>query len=118
MRAKGFDNLIFRPVGSDLAWARDTGKNMPDSGRGRDWEVRYYSGYKEGETPRALLAAGREFPVERVLSRQRGLDAETGRSFDLFRIQVAGRTVAVRRTEAGRSEILPSSDLSFLDPAG
>ena len=91
---------------------------MSGGGRGRDLEVRYHSGYRGGETPRSLFAAGREFPVERVLSRQRVLDAETGRRFDVFRIQVEGRTVVVRRTESGESEILRSSDLSFLEPPG
>ena len=91
---------------------------MNDNGSGRDIEVRYYSGYMAEETPCALLAGGRRFPVDRILSRQRGLDAETGRSFDIFRIQVAGRTVIVRKTESGKSEILRSSDLSFLDPPG
>ncbi len=91
---------------------------MKDSGSGRAIEVRYYSGYRSGETPRALIAAGREYRVERVLSRERTLDAETGRSFDIFRIQVAGKKVVVRKAESGRSEILPGSDLSFLEPAG
>jgi hypothetical protein len=92
--------------------------SMSDSGRRRDIEVRYYSGYRGAETPRSLFVAGREYPVERVLSRQRALDAATGSSFDIFRIQVAGKTVVIRRTEAGGSVIIPSSDLSFLDPRG
>jgi hypothetical protein len=91
---------------------------MNDKGHARDIEVLYYSGYTGGETPLALLAGGREFPVERVLSRQRALDGKTGRLFEIFRIQVAGRTLTVRRAESGRSEILPPCDLSFLDPPG
>ena len=91
---------------------------MDGRGRGRDLKVLYHAGYKGGETPRSLLVTGREFPVERVLSRQRVLDAETGRTVDVFRIQVQGKTVVVRRTESGESEILSPSDLSFLEPPG
>ncbi len=91
---------------------------MDDRGRERDLKVRYHAGYRGGETPLSLLASGREFPVERVLSRQRVLDAETGRTFDVFRIQVEGKTVVVRRSESGESEILSPSDLSFLKPPG
>ena len=85
---------------------------MDGRGRGRDLKVLYHAGYKGGETPRSLLVTGREFPVERVL------DAETGRTVDVFRIQVQGKTVVVRRTESGESEILSPSDLSFLEPPG
>ena len=81
-------------------------------------KVLYYSGYRAEETPSAIVAGGRRFPVEKILSRQRELDVETGRSFDTFRVQVAGRTVIIRKTESGESEILASSDLSFLDPPG
>lgn len=77
-------------------------------------EVRFYSGYREGETPRALVAGGREYPVETVLSRERRQDVETGRSFEIFRVRVAGSTVVIRKDESGESEVLPSSDLSFI----
>jgi hypothetical protein len=91
---------------------------MDDRGRRPDLKVRYHAGYKGGETPRSLLVSGREFPVERVLSRQRVLDAETGATFDVFRIRIKGKTVVVRRNESGESELLSPSDLSFLESPG
>jgi hypothetical protein len=81
-------------------------------------EVRYYSGYMADETPRALVAGGREYPVNKVLSRQRGRDAVTGESFDIFGLEVAGRKVVVKKAGSGRSEVLPASDLTFLERAG
>ncbi len=80
-------------------------------------EVRYYSGYVADETPRALVVGGREYPVGKVLSRRRVRDAATGESFDLFRLEIAGRTVVVKKTESGASLMSPESDLSFLDAA-
>jgi hypothetical protein len=102
----GFDNLIF------------AGGEVSVDNRKSEIAVRYHSGYRGDETPRSLLADGREYAVEEVVSRQRGLDAASGRVFDIFRIRVAGRTVLVKRTEAEGSAILPSSDLSFLEPRG
>jgi hypothetical protein len=116
IRLKRFDNPM-GGSGVDLNWPSQLPeKDMSEKGLARSIKVLYYSGYKDGETPRALLAGGREFPVERVLSRQRALDGKTGRLFEIFRIQVAGRILIVRRADSGRSEILLSGDLSFLDP--
>jgi hypothetical protein len=77
-------------------------------------EVRFYAGYKGEETPRALVSGGREYPVERVLSRRRCADRETGISFELFECLVNGKKVLIRKGESGKTEILPSSDLTFL----
>lgn len=80
----------------------------------RKVEVRFYSGYKGEETPRALVVDGREHPIERVLTRMRGLSEGTRTSFEIFRVRIAGRTVGIKRTESGETELLPASDLSFL----
>jgi len=79
-----------------------------------DIEIRFYAGYKGEETPRALVAAGREYPVERVLSRRRCADKETKATFELFTVLVSGKKVFIRKDEFGEAKILPSSDLSFL----
>jgi hypothetical protein len=79
-------------------------------------EIRFYAGYKGEETPRALVAGGIEYPIERILSRRRCEDKETGVRFDLFRCLVNGKKVLIRKDDSGKTEILPSSDLSFLSP--
>ncbi len=81
-------------------------------------EVRYYSGYMADEPPRALAAGGREYRVNKVIFRRRGRDAVTGESFDIFGLEVEGRKVVVQKTGSGRSEVLPASDLSFLERTG
>ena len=78
--------------------------------------VRFYAGYKGEETPRALAAGGREYPVERIISRRRCADKETRVEFELFVCLVHGKKVHIRRDETGKTEVLPSSDLSFLSP--
>lgn len=77
-------------------------------------EVRFYAGYKGEETPRSLVAGGREYPVERVLSRRRCADKETRAAYELFTVFVKGRKLLIRKDESGETHILPSSDLSFL----
>lgn len=89
---------------------------MISSARGSDIRVIYYSGSREGETPRALVVGGREFTVGKVVSRRRELDSKTGRFFEVFRVQVAGVEVVIRREESGVSEISTSSGLPFLSP--
>jgi hypothetical protein len=77
-------------------------------------EVRFYSGYAGDETPRALIIGGREYPVERVLSRRRCADKKTGIIRELFECLVSGKKVIIRKDESGKTDVLPSSDLSFL----
>lgn len=77
-------------------------------------DVLFYAGYKGKETPRALVVSGTEYPVERVLSRRRCQDKESGDRFDLFHCLVNGRKVLIKHDESGTTEILRSSDLSFL----
>lgn len=77
-------------------------------------EIRFYSGYTGEETPRALISGGREYPVERVLSRRRCADRATGVKFELYKCLVNGKKILIRKDESGKAEVLPSSDLSFL----
>lgn len=79
-------------------------------------EVRFYAGYMGEETPRALIAGGQEYLIERVLSRRRCADKETVVRFELFECLVNGKKVFIRKDESGKTEVLPSSDLSFLSP--
>jgi hypothetical protein len=81
---------------------------------GRRFIVRFYAGYKADETPRALEMGDREYPVERVLSRKRCREKDSGKSYEILRVLVAGKTVILRINEAGEAEALAGSDLSFL----
>jgi hypothetical protein len=72
--------------------------------------VQFYSGYKGEETPRSFSVGGKEYAVEEVISRKRGLDKDSGEHYELFVCRVAGKTVTIRKNESGEWEIRPSAD--------
>ena len=72
--------------------------------------VRFYSGYKGEETPRSYLVGDAEYAVEKVLSRKRCQDKDSGRQYELFVCRVGGKTVKIRRDETGECELVSSAD--------
>jgi hypothetical protein len=76
--------------------------------------VHFYSGYRDEETPRALVIAGREYPVEALISKRRCSDKETRKSFEIFHCRVSGKSVWIQKDESGECRLLPTSDFSFL----
>lgn len=74
-------------------------------------EVIFYSGYKGRETPRAIRIGGREYPVEKVLSRKRIQDKESGDRCELFRCRVAGEDYTLKVDPSGECRIIgPGAD--------
>jgi hypothetical protein len=73
--------------------------------------VRFYSGYKGDETPRSLLVGSQEYAVEKVISRKRCLEKDSGRRYELFVCRVSGKTVKIRRQETGECELTSSIDI-------
>ncbi len=67
--------------------------------------VEFYAGYKGEETPRAFILRGFKYAIEKVLSRQRRLDKDTGEHYDLFVCRVAGETVKIIRHDSGECEL-------------
>ncbi len=76
--------------------------------------VCFYSGYKGDETPRSLLVGGQEYAVEKVLSRKRCLEKDSGRHYELFVCRVSGKTVKIRREETGECELTSSAGIFSL----
>jgi hypothetical protein len=66
----------------------------------------FHSGYKGEETPRAIVIAGREYPVDKVIWRKRSQDKDTRESFELFRCRVAGQEVTLKVGPSGECELL------------
>jgi len=60
-----------------------------------------YSGYKGEETPRVIMIGEKEIAVEKILSRKRVCDAETGRIREVFRAKTGRGTVRMERDESG-----------------
>ena len=76
--------------------------------------VHFYSGYKGEETPQSLIIDSRVFQVEKVLSRKRCQEKDSGRHYELFVCRVAGKTVKIRKDESGECEMSPAA--GFLLP--
>jgi hypothetical protein len=77
---------------------------MPDQNEGI--RVIFYSGHKGQETPRALLLAGREYPVDKIIWRKRAEDRDTRESYELVRCRVAGQDVTLRISASGECRLL------------
>jgi hypothetical protein len=69
-------------------------------------KVRFYSGYKGQETPRAIVVASREYPVEKVIWRKRGQEKDSRGSYELFRCRVAGQEVTLKVSPSGECQLL------------
>jgi hypothetical protein len=78
----------------------DPQRNGP-SGPSEKVSVLCYSGYKGEETPRAILIGEKEIPVEKILSRKRISDAETGRIHEVFIGKTGRGSVQIERDESG-----------------
>jgi hypothetical protein len=69
-------------------------------------DVIFYSGYKGQETPRAVVMAGREYPVEKIIWRKRGQDKVTREPHELVRCRVAGQEVTLKISPSGECRLL------------
>jgi hypothetical protein len=69
-------------------------------------KVRFYSGYKGQETPRAIVVAGREYPVDKVIWRKRGQDKDTREPFEVVRCRVAGQEITLKISPSGECRLL------------
>lgn len=72
---------------------------------GVQFELRFYSGYKGEEIPRAVVIGSREFKIQEVVSRQRVLDRTTGKRSEVFQCRMDGEAVKIIHFESGEWEI-------------
>ncbi len=75
------------------------------------FELRFYSGYKGEEIPRAVVIGKREFKIQDVVSRQRVLDQTTGKRSEVFHCRMEGETVKIIRFDSGEWEISFPEDI-------
>ena len=73
---------------------------------GEPLQVIFYAGYKGRETPRAVVLAGREYPVEKIILRKRVREKDTGEAFELMRLRVAGQDATIRISSSGECRLL------------
>lgn len=77
-----------------------------DSGKKeKNFELRFYSGYKGEETPRSVLIGKREFKIDEVISRKRIVDQKTGRQSEVYICRMKGETVKITKFEQGEWSI-------------
>ena len=66
-----------------------------------NFEVRFYAGYKGRETPRAVVIGDKEFQIQEILWRRRGLDRQSGKKFETFKCRMEGDIVRITYHESG-----------------
>ncbi len=69
------------------------------------FELKFYSGYKGKEVPKAVVIGSREFNIEEIISRKRVLDQKSGRRFEVYKCKMEGEMVEIRVFESGEWEI-------------
>jgi hypothetical protein len=69
------------------------------------FELKFYSGYKGKEIPKAVVIGNREFNIEEIISRKRVLDQKSGRRFEVYKCKMEGDIVEIKVYESGEWEI-------------
>jgi len=64
-------------------------------------KVKFYSGYKAEETPRAVCIEGEESPIEKILSRKRTFNSGSKKMTESFEVMIEGKTFRLEETEQG-----------------
>lgn len=69
------------------------------------FELRFYSGYKAGETPRAVVIGNKEFKIEEILWRKKVYDQKTGKTSEVFKCKMEGEIVKITADDSGEWSI-------------
>lgn len=75
------------------------GKNNNEEGK--SFELKFYSGYKGSETPKAVVIGNREFKIEKILWRKRVFDQKTKKTFEVFKCKMEEEIVKITIYESG-----------------
>jgi hypothetical protein len=73
---------------------------------GNRFELRFHSGYKGNETPRAVCIGSKEFKIDRVLERKRVRDHRTGTESEVFICLMEGQRIKIIFRESGNFELI------------
>lgn len=71
----------------------------------KDFKIKFYSGYKNKETPRAVVIGSQEFSIEEVIWRKRILDSESGKTAEVFKCKIKGEIVKISIYDSGEWSI-------------
>lgn len=78
---------------------------MKNKAKKSKFELKFYEGYKRGETPRAVIIGNREFKIDKVIWRKRIQDQKTGKTHEIFKCMMEGDKVKITIHESGKWEI-------------
>ncbi len=77
----------------------------PENKEGGKFELRFCSGYKGEEIPRAVVIGSRELIIDNVISQERVLDKKSGKTYEVFKCMMEGKPVTIKVCETGEWEI-------------
>lgn len=66
-----------------------------------NFDLRFYSGYKGNETPKAVVIGDKEFSIEKILWRKRVFEKKTGKTFEVFKCKMEGEIVKITIYDSG-----------------
>lgn len=69
--------------------------------KGTSFELRFYSGYKRSETPRAVVIGNKEFKIQEIIWRKRVFDQKTKKTVEVFKCRMEGEIVKITIYESG-----------------
>jgi hypothetical protein len=69
--------------------------------QGQPVKVKFYSGYKAEETPRAVSIEGEEYPIEEILRLKRTFNSGSKKMTESFEVMIEGKTFRLEETEEG-----------------
>ena len=70
------------------------------------FQILFYEGYKSQETPKAVQIGGKEFRINKILSRCRSFDSSSKKYCEIFHCLLEGDPVKITFHESGEWDLL------------
>jgi hypothetical protein len=67
--------------------------------------VVFYEGYKQRESPRAVIMGNKELKIQKIIWRKRMRDQKSGNTLEVFKCKIGDRQAKVTMHESGRAEV-------------
>lgn len=67
--------------------------------------VKFHSGYKGQEIPRAVIFGQNEVPIEKIIERKRILDQKTGKEWEVYKIKITDETAILKIHHSSECEM-------------
>ncbi len=67
--------------------------------------VVFYEGYKQRESPRAVIIGNQELKIQKIIWRKRARDQKSGKILDVFKCKIGDHHAKITMHESGRAEV-------------